>query len=185
MKVLSLLSPSAIGPVWPAMLLYFIYMTSTTVFLVLAYLRSYFQSFTIRELRFLQRMYDATEMVSTLAILTGMIGTCAGLLEVLPALSQGLAASSHQNVLPNVLSSLRNVWVSTVIGLVLGGLWGEILMFILKPYTRPALLPVTHETPPGEPLELEEADTSLEDLEEKKDKELDDDWRQYDKTGMY
>jgi len=123
-------------------------MAGTTLFVVLAWLRSYFKSFTMRELRFLQRIYDATEMVSTLAILTGMIGTCLGLLEVLPVLGEMTKASSHHSVLGEVLAPLQNVWASTIAGLALGGLWGEILMFILKPYIRPGLAQVDDAVPP-------------------------------------
>lgn len=181
-----LIAPKAIGPVWPAILLYITYMLATTVFLVLAWLRSYFKSFSLKELRFLLRLYDATEMVSTLAILTGMIGTCIGLLDVLPELSNSLGNASSANLLPKVLSPLRNVWASTIAGLAIGGLWGEILMFVLKPYTRPALLPVSHDEPPSTEIGAEPLDFDAdEDEGEEDDSDVDDDWRQYDKSGIH
>ena len=142
------LAPHAIGPVFPFMLIYFTYMAGTSLFIILAWLRSYFKSYTVRELRFLQRIYDATVMVSTLAILTGMIGTCLGLLEVLPVLSDISNTNSGSSVLGRVLRPLQNVWASTIAGLTLGGLWGEILMFILRPYLRPGLMQVVDPTQP-------------------------------------
>ncbi len=138
----------AIGPVWPAMLLYLVYMAATSFFLILAQVRAYFKNFTLRELRFMQRMYDATEMTSTLAILTGMIGTCLGLMEVLPVLGDSVNLDTGESFLAKVLAPLENVWLSTIAGLALGGLWGEILIFLLKPYTRPALLPLSRDELP-------------------------------------
>jgi hypothetical protein len=153
MSIFSYLTPHAIGPVWPIMLLCAAYMAATTVFLFLARARAWLRSFSLREYRFLQRLYDATEMFSTLAILSGMLGTCIGLLEVLPVLGASLRASGNADLLQQVLGPLRNVWASTVAGLILGGLWGEIIAFCLKPYTRPTLMPLSSETPPDESFE--------------------------------
>ncbi|MCI0694028.1 hypothetical protein L0337_18725 [candidate division KSB1 bacterium] len=181
MSIFSYLTPHAIGPVWPLMLLAGAYMLATTVFLILARLRAWLRSFSLREHRFLQRLYDATEMFSTLAILSGMLGTCLGLLEVLPVLGASLRASGNSDLLQQVLGPLRNVWASTVAGLILGGLWGECILFVLKPYTRPTLMPLNYDEPPTEPLDVEPPPTSP----AAPDSEIADDWRQKDPQGMY
>ncbi len=155
MSIFSYLTPGAIGPVWPLMLIASAYMLATTVFLILARLRAWLRSFTLREYRFLQRLYDATEMFSTLAILGGMLGTCIGLLDVLPVLGASLRDSQNGDLLQQVLGPLRNVWASTVAGLIIGGLWGECNMFVLKPYTRPTLMPLSTDEPPAETLDFE------------------------------
>lgn len=186
MIFLAIFSAQAIGPVWPAMLLYFVYMAATTIFVVLAHFRSWLRSFSLREHRFLQRLYDATEMFSTLAILSGMIGTCLGLLEVLPVFSKTLAQSGQSQLLGEVTGPLRNVWASTIAGLALGGLWGEILLFVLKPYTRPALLPLSTEDPPANASDFEpDDDLSPDDDLGSDDRNIDDDWRQHNHQGIY
>jgi hypothetical protein len=185
MQFLNILSPGAIGPVWPVMLLYLAYMATTSVFLVLARFRSWLKTFTLREYRFLQRLYDATEMFSTLAILTGMIGTCLGLFDVLPALGNTLRIASENDRLAQVIGPLRNVWASTIAGLILGGLWGEILLFILKPYTRPALLPLSSEEPPANAADFDFPDQPLPENDPDNAREFEDDWRQHDREGMY
>jgi len=184
MASLFLLSPKTIGPVWPAMLLCLAYMLATTAFLILARLRSWFRSFTLREYRFLQRLFDATEMFSTLAILSGMIGTCLGLLEVLPVLGHSLQNAGGQAMLSQVLGPLQHVWASTIAGLALGGLWGEILLFILKPYTRPALMPISTDDPPVTDLGFEEP-LAEEEPGQADDSDVDGDWRARDAQGMY
>lgn len=181
MSTILLFSPKSIGPVWPAMLLCLAFMATTSVFLVLARFRSLVKCYTLREYRFLQRLYDATEMFSALAILSGMVGTCLGLVQVLPALSNALQSTSSESLLQQVLGPLRHVWVSTIAGLVLGGLWGEALLFVLKPYTRPALMPVSAAEPPAPPLDLPGPETpGPED-----DPDPDEDWRKDDIAGMY
>ncbi|KAA3613952.1 MAG: hypothetical protein DWQ05_16905 [Calditrichaeota bacterium] len=174
-----------IGPVWPAMLFCFVFMAGTSLFLALARMRAWLASITLNEHQFLQRVYDATEMFSTLAILSGMIGTCLGLLDALPVLGQSLSDGGNANSFAAVLKPLRNVWVSTVVGLGLGGIWGEVLMFILKPYTRSTTLPVTHEELPQPVAEIDE--TALPEIDEDNagENNLDDDWRSRDTSGMY
>ncbi len=176
MSIFSLLTPSAIGPVWPLMLLASAYMLATTVFLLLARFRAWLRAFTLREYRFLQRLYDATEMFSTLAILGGMLGTCIGLLDVLPVLGASLRASQNSDLLQQVLGPLRNVWASTVAGLIIGGLWGECLLFVLKPYTRPALLPLSSAESATESFDFEPPAPEAERPE---------DWRENDAAGIY
>lgn len=181
MNILSLFSAKAIGPVWPAMLICFAFMLVTSVFLVLARLRAWFRAFTLREVKFMQRLFDATEMFSTLAILSGMIGTCMGLLQVLPVLGESLQQIGSETLLANVFRPLENVWTSTIAGLALGGLWGEIVLFTLKPYTRPALLPLTT-------ADSEHGDNRFiepEPPEDPADDDIDNDWRQNDAEGMY
>jgi len=180
----SLLTPSAIGPVWPLMLLASAYMLATTVFLILARLRAWLRSYSLREYRFLQRLYDATEMFSTLAILGGMLGTCLGLLEVLPVLGASLRQSGNGDLLQQVLGPLRNVWASTVAGLVIGGLWGEGILFVLKPYTRPALMPLSLDEPPTESLDFEPP-ASPSPAPPATEPNLSEDWREKDPQGMY
>jgi hypothetical protein len=182
MSIFSLLSPRAIGPVWPVMLLAAAYMLATTVFLILARLRLWLRSFTLREYRFLQRLYDATETASTLAILSGMLGTCLGLLEVLPVLGASLRQSANGDLLQQVLGPLRNVWASSVAGLVLGGLWGEIILFVLKPFTRPALLPLSNDPPPDETPDFTEPTPPDAGAPEQ---DLDNDWRKENHEGTY
>jgi hypothetical protein len=184
MSIFSYLTPSAIGPVWPLILLCAAYMLTTTAFLILARVRMLFRALALREHRFLHRLYDATEMCSTLAILLGMLGTCLGLLEVLPVLSASLRDSGNGDLLQQVLGPLRNVWASTVAGLVIGGLWGEILLFILKPYTRPTLLPLSMDEPPAEAFDFEPPapPTTAPPTTEPN---LNEDWRQKDVEGMY
>jgi len=183
MFFLSVFSPKSIGPVWPAMLLCFAYMVATTAFLILARTRAWFRAFTLREYRFLQRLYDATEMFSTLAILSGMIGTGFGLLEVLPVLGNSMRDPAAQGMLEQVLGPLRNVWASTIAGLILGGLWGEIILFILKPYTRPTLMPLSASEPTTDAYDYEEPENDYPSSSE--DQNLDNDWRQHDHEGMY
>lgn len=185
MSIFSYLTPSAIGPVWPAMLLCLAYLLTTTGFIVLAKMRAWVRSFSLREHRFLQRLYDATEMVSTFAILCGMLGTCVGLLEVLPILGASLRQSNNTDLLQEVLAPLRNVWASTVAGLILGGLWGEWLIFMLKPYTRPTLMPLSMEEPPAESLDFEPPAAPPTESTPPPQTDLDDDWRQKDPQGMY
>jgi hypothetical protein len=188
MSIFTYLTPAAIGPVWPAMLLCFAYMLTTTGFIVLAKVRAWFRSFSLREHRFLQRLYDATEMVSTFAILCGMLGTCVGLLEVLPVLGASLRDSGNTDLLQQVLTPLRNVWASTVAGLILGGLWGEVLIFMLKPYTRPVLLPLSSEEPPDEAFDLAPPTRAFEPENpppSTTNQDFADDWRQKDPEGMY
>lgn len=183
MSIFSFLTPRAIGPVWPLMLLASAYMLATTVFLMLARLRAWLRSYSLREYRFLQRLYDATEMFGTLAILGGMLGTCLGLLEVLPVLGASLRDSQNSELLQQVLGPLRNVWASTVAGLLVGGLWGEGILFVLKPYTRPTLMPVSLDEPPNESLDFEPSpepeppSTTGQNLAE--------DWREKDVEGVY
>jgi hypothetical protein len=184
MSIFNYLTPAAIGPVWPAMLLCFAYMLTTTGFIVLAKVRAWFRSFSLREHRFLQRLYDATEMMNTFAILCGMLGTCAGLLEVLPVLGASLRESGNTDLLQQVLAPLRNVWASTVAGLIIGGLWGEGLIFMLKPHTRPVLLPLSMDEPPEETHGFE-APTPSTPEPPGTDQDLSDDWRRKDTEGMY
>ncbi len=185
MFIFSYLTPNAIGPVWPLMLLASAYMLATTVFLLLARFRAWLRSFTLREYRFLQRLYDATEMFGTLAILSGMLGTCIGLLDVLPVLGASLRNSHNADLLQQVLGPLRNVWASTVAGLIIGGLWGECILFVLKPYTRPALLPLSNEEPPAEPFDFELPSAPPTESTPPPENDLGDDWRQKDPQGMY
>ncbi|MDZ7305304.1 MAG: hypothetical protein ONB44_24535 [candidate division KSB1 bacterium] len=184
MSIFSYLTPGAIGPVWPLMLLCAAYMLATSAFLLLARVRLLFRALALREYRFLQRLYDATEMFSTLAILLGMLGTCLGLLEVLPVLGASLRESGNADLLQQVLRPLRNVWASTVAGLLVGGLWGEIILFVLKPYTRPMLMPLSYEEPPEEPFSLEQPIPPAPSATVTEEN-LDDDWRQKDPQGMY
>lgn len=181
MSIFSYLTPAAIGPVWPFMLLAAAFMATTTGFLLLARARAWLHAYSLREYRFLHRLYDATEMFSTIAILSGMLGTCLGLLEVLPVLARALQNSGNGDVLQQVLTPLRNVWASTVAGLIIGGLWGETLAYFLKPYTRPTLLALSSDEPPEEPFTFGEAGNSL----PGDDVPLDQDWRNKDKEGMY
>jgi hypothetical protein len=184
MSIFSYLTPRAIGPVWPLMLLASAYMLATTIFLILARFRAWLRSYSLREYRFLQRLYDATEMFGTLAILGGMLGTCLGLLEVLPVLGASLRNSQNNDLLQQVLGPLRNVWASTVAGLIIGGLWGEGILFVLKPYTRPALMPLSLDEPPAGSLDFEPPAVSP---AESTPPQTDfvNDWRQKDPQGMY
>ncbi len=185
MSIFSYLTPHAIGPVWPIMLICAAYMAATTVFLLLARARAWLRTFSLREYRFLQRLYDATEMFSTLAILSGMLGTCIGLLEVLPVLGASLRANASADLLQQVLVPLRNVWASTVAGLILGGLWGEIISFWLKPYTRPTLLPLSTDEPPEETFDVAPPENPPPAETASPDADLAEDWRQKDPQGMY
>lgn len=185
MSIFSYLSPHAIGPVWPLMLLAGAYMLATTVFLILARLRAWLRSFTLREYRFLQRLYDATEMFSTLAILSGMLGTCLGLLDVLPVLGASLRESHNGDLLQQVLGPLRNVWASTVAGLIIGGLWGECVLFVLKPFTRPTLMPLSSDEPPAEAIDFPPpAEPSGETPAPETTGNVED-WREKDAAGIY
>ena len=188
MSPLTIFSPQAIGPVWPAMFVSCAYMAATTVFLVFARLRAWFSQFNLREQRFLQRLYDATEMFSTLAILSGMVGTCLGLLEVLPVLSKTINETTAGNTLQQVLNPLRNVWASTIAGLILGGLWGEVLLFFLKPFTRPVLLPLNEENQPDDASffsDNEHPSISDETDIDSDEQDPEDDWRKDNHEGMY
>lgn len=182
-------SPQSIGPIWPAMLVFFLYMAATTLFLVLARFRAWLSAVTLREQRFLQRIYDATEMFSTLAILSGMIGTCLGLLDALPVLGATLQNAGDQHTIGQVLVPLRHVWVSTIAGLALGGLWGEVLLFFLKPHVRPPAMPTSRDEPPPPPAVppvLAPTPGGLDDEPDSDDDaDLEDDWRQYNSQGMY
>ncbi len=180
---MKLLSLTQIGPVWPAMALCLVFMTATTAFVVFAKMRSWMQAHSLKDLRFLRRLFDAVEMFSTLAILSGMIGTCLGLVEVLPALGEALSKSENENPLQSILAPLNHVWVSTIAGLALGGVWGEMLLFALKPYTRPTLLPLTESEPPSDDLDPENADEDLVDAPD--EAEIDDDWRAQDRENVY
>lgn len=180
MSIFSYLNPAAIGPVWPFMLISAAFMATTTGFLLLARVRLLLHAYSLREYRFLQRLYDATEMFGTIAILSGMLGTCLGLLDVLPVLSRSLQSGQNAEVLQQVLTPLRNAWASTVSGLLIGGLWGETLAYFLKPYTRPSLLPLSTEDPPEEPFQAGEANELP-----PEDSKLPQDWREKDTEGMY
>jgi hypothetical protein len=145
----SYLTPGAVGPVWPALLLCGVYLLAATGFIVAAKIRRRSRSLSLREHGFLHRLHDATEMVGAFALVCGLLGVCAGLLDTLPVLAAFWRAGGNIDSLQPVLPPLRHALASLFTGLILGGLWRELLLFLLKPYTRPALMPL-HEDPSAE-----------------------------------
>ncbi len=127
-------TPAALGPTWPLLLCVALFMTATTVFLLFTRRRA---NHAPSETRFLQRLFDATEMFGMIALFTGVLGTCLHLIEILPELNRVLHDRSAQ-LAPEIALRLRTMWASAIAGLVLGGLWGEGLRFALKPRLRAA-----------------------------------------------
>jgi hypothetical protein len=150
------LSPSAVGPVWPAMLLCGAYLLAATGFVIAAKIRRRSRSLSLREHGFLHRLYDATEMVGAFALVGGLLGVCAGLLETLPVLAVFWRAGGNSDLLQPALPLLRHALASLFTGLILGGLWRELLLFLLKPYTRPALMPLHDDPSADEPFPFED-----------------------------
>jgi hypothetical protein len=150
------LTPSAVGPVWPALLLCGAYLLAATGFIVAAKLRRRSRTLTLREHGFLHRLYDATEMVGAFALVCGLLGACAGLLETLPVLAAFWRAGGNTDSLQPALPLLRHALASLFAGLILGGLWRELLLFLLKPYTRPALMPLHDDPSADEPFPFED-----------------------------
>lgn len=156
MSSFSYLTPSAIGPVWPAMLLCGVYLLAATGFIVVAKIRRRSRSLSLREHRFLHRLYDATEMAGAFAMVCGLLGACAGLLEALPILGAYWRASGNTALLQPALTPLRHALASPFAGLILGGLWRELILFLLKPYTRPTLMPLHDDPSADEPFPFED-----------------------------
>lgn len=98
-------------------------------------------------------------------------------------LGASLRNSHNADLLQQVLGPLRNVWASTVAGLIIGGLWGECILFVLKPYTRPALLPPSMDKPQPKPLNFEAPEPTTE--PPAASTTVADDWLQKDPEGMY
>jgi hypothetical protein len=157
MSNFSYLAPSAVGPVWPAMLLCSIYMLAVTGFIVIAKIRRRSRSPALAEHQFFHRLYDATQMAGALAIVFGMLGAFAGLLEALTAIGASWREGRNADLLRQALPSLRYVLASPFAGLILGGLWCELILFLLKPYTRPTLMPLCDETSSDEPITFEDS----------------------------
>jgi hypothetical protein len=128
----TLLTPAALGPVWPILLLLALFMAATTAFLFFTRRR---QNYAPDEARFLRRLYDATDMCCMLALFTGVLGTCLHLLELLPELNRVLH-DANAKLAPRAAAQLRTMWASAIAGLFIGGLWGETLRFFIKPRLR-------------------------------------------------
>jgi hypothetical protein len=149
-------TPSAVGPVWPAMLLCGAYLLAATGFVIAVKLRRRSRSLSLRQHGFLHRLHDATEMVGAFALLCGLLGVCAGLLETLPVLAAFWHAGGNIDLLQPALPPLRHALASLFAGLILGGLWRELLLFLLKPYTRPTLMPLHDDPCAEEPFPFED-----------------------------
>ena len=176
-SILVYLTPAAIGPVWPFMLLATVFMAATSGFLLFGRVRASRQTGTVREYRFLLRLYDATELFSTMTVLCGMLGTCLGLLEAFPELARSLDDQTDAGLLQQVF--LRGRWSATVAGLIIGGLWGETLRFFLKPYIWSRLPPRSMAPQPKAPA------PSSGESPPPPEQPFDRDWRAQDPLGMY
>jgi len=131
-------TPAALGPTWPLLLCAALFFAATTAFLFFTRNRGR-ENYAPDEARFLRRLYDATELFSTIALFTGVLGTCLHLIVILPELNRVLhdsAAKLDPQTAANTATQLRTMWASAIAGLVLGGLWGETLRFLLKPRLR-------------------------------------------------
>lgn len=202
MSSFSPLTPGAVGPVWPAMLLCGVYMLAATGLIVAAKIRRRFRPLSRREHCFFHRLHDATQMAGAFAMACGMLGACAGLLEALPILSAYWRESGNTALLQPALAPLRHALASPFAGLVLGGLWCELLLFLLKPYTRPMLMPLDDDASSDEPFPLEDplppepgaapgratpkpAAPKSAAPPDTTDLDLADDWREMDAEGIY
>lgn len=183
----SYLTPNAVGPMWPALLLCSLYLLAVTGLIVLVKIRRRSGSLALAEHRFLHRLHDATQMVGALALGFGLLGAFAGLLEALTAIAAHGREGRHADWLQQVLPALRHVLASLFAGLLLGGLWRELLLFLLKPYTRPLLMPLCPETSVEEPFPLEDPLPSGPGAAPPGENDLDiaEDWRKNDTQGIY
>lgn len=119
-----------IGFVWPAMALFSLLMLAMLVFAFL--LRALPNRGHREDHEFLQRIIKVIETVTSLAILTGMIGTAKGLIDVMPELSKVLSQEGNGTIaVGNVIGSLTNVFASTFCGLLIAAL-GEINQLLLN-----------------------------------------------------
>lgn len=186
------LAPNTIGPVWPAMLICSLYMLAVTGFIVAAQIRLRSRPLSPAEHHFFHRLYDATEMVGAFALVCGLLGACAGLLEALPALAAYWQQSRNLDLLQAVLPPLRHVPAALFAGLLLGGLWRELLLFLLKPYTRPLLMPLHDDPSADEPFPFEDPLPAAPGAAPKpatppdaNGLDIADDWREMDAQGIY
>ncbi len=166
---------AALGPVWPFMLLAALFMAATTGFLLFVWLRAPVHAYSLREYGFLQRLYDALEMIGSLTLICGILGACLGLAEILPALSRA-QDPGQDGLYQQLLASLPRILAPAAAGLILGGLWAEILRFFLRPYARAVSVP------PGPPPEASSPEAGKKPLPAQN---FDDDWRAKDPMGMY
>ena len=87
---------------------------------------------TIRaEGAFMTRMEDANGMLANVAIITGFVGTYWGLMDMLPELSKIVEGKAGPEVTSSLLGGLSTAFVSSIAGLVLGGILGSINQFLL------------------------------------------------------
>lgn len=87
---------------------------------------------TIRaEGAFMTHMRDANGMLANVAIVTGFIGTYAGLMQLLPSLSKIVEGEAGPEVTSSLLAGLSTAFVSSIIGLFLGGIVGSVNQFLL------------------------------------------------------
>ena len=87
---------------------------------------------TIRaEGAFMTRMKDANGMLANVAIITGFIGTYVGLMQLLPSLSKIVEGEAGPEVTSSLLAGLSTAFVSSIMGLFLGGIVGSVNQFLL------------------------------------------------------
>jgi hypothetical protein len=87
---------------------------------------------TIRaEGAFMTRMKDANGMLANVAIVTGFIGTYAGLMQLLPSLSKIVEGEAGPEVTSSLLAGLSTAFVSSIMGLFLGGIVGSVNQFLM------------------------------------------------------
>jgi hypothetical protein len=87
---------------------------------------------TIRaEGAFMTHMKDANGMLANVAIVTGFIGTYAGLMQLLPSLSKIVEGEAGPEVTSSLLAGLSTAFVSSIMGLFLGGIVGSVNQFLL------------------------------------------------------
>jgi len=167
-------TPAALGPTWPILLLIALFMAATTVFLLFTRRRA---NYAPNEARFLQRLYDATEMFGMIALFSGVLGTCLHLIDLLPELNRALHDTAAK-LDSKTVQQLRTMWASAIAGLVLGGFWGEGLRFMLKPRLRPGPIFIIKRATKRRPNKPEPTTTSPE-------PNLDEAWQAKDSQGMY
>jgi len=170
------LTRAALGPLWPFMLLAALFLAATTGFLLFVRFRSAARAYSSREYGFLVRLYDATELCGSLTLICGILGTGLALMQILPALSR--APDPGQDALyQQLLAALPRLLSPALAGLLLGGLWAEILRYFLRPYARRAACQLPGPLPQASRREPEPKPPPEQDF--------DNDWRAKDPLGFY
>lgn len=83
-----------------------------------------------REVDFLRHLKRANMMLSGVAVVSGFIGTYAGLVQMLPALGEVMGGSGAEASMPVLMSGLSSAFVSSMIGLGVGGVFGHVNDFL-------------------------------------------------------